>query len=109
MDARESLVWKSLRAPYLRAGVRPLEASWRACDEYLVHRIDIIDRIAAVALTPRTCPPGDLVECDAPAADSGPEQRPSRTVERDVQEESVHVQLELAIPRPSNMFGPNTL
>lgn len=109
MDARESLVWKALRAPYLRAGVRPLEASWRACDEYLVHRIDIIDRIAAVALAPRTGPPGDLVECDAAAAESSPEQRPSRAVERDVEEESVHVQLALAIPMPSNMFGPQEL
>lgn len=39
-EAVLSLRWKAIRAPLLAAGVRPLEASWRAADELAVRVLD---------------------------------------------------------------------
>ncbi len=109
MDARESLVWKMLRAPYLRAGVNPLEAGWRAHDEYLVHRIDLIVRFPAVALAPRPASPNCVMDGNPAAGQRCPDKRPAAAVERDVHHESAHEQLSLQLTPPCTKDGPNTL
>ena len=48
-EAIRSIRWRAIRAPLLAAGMRPLEASWRAYDELLVRELDDWALFAVVA------------------------------------------------------------